>query len=391
MFEKLLKINSDLTPKFPFGFCYDDPGGGDPGGGAGGDPGGNAGAPDDIDSQILQALDPQSTGDGKQDGSKNSQNAEDQNSTITGGDGEGNSPKGKDAVTDWSEEEKKTIEANFKDLPFNEHTKKVFDSYRNATSQLEKLNQSNSNLTTQTAHVNSLLMSGDVEGLQKYAKESLGAELEIPKNDPETRINQYTEHWKTVSESLQPILDEVAALDPNDPNSLNIAYQKFFQGANGIKARLDGQIAGIKSESQMQSLVNKQLQAAGVRPRSGTYNDLSAKAKANLTQIATEDKEALKNYEALKDYFDPKGGELAGLGVSVARAYGSNEETAKFFNAIGKALRIQNDLPNIIARELEKAKANPKPGGESGGSPAGGKPSDFVGTMNKLLSEHMGE
>lgn len=298
-------------------------------------------------------------------------------------------PEGKGAANGWSPDDLTYLTAQgLGNLAYNEETGKLVKSARELRSKFDEVSGSNANAITQSEEMTRAvhaLAAGDVDTFQKV----FGVDLQLDRRTPEKRLEEITQSGTKIQQTLQGLLD--AALAKGDNQGAGAIEQAW----NAIRADLDGQAAVIQREKDKQSLKTELLKEVGKVPdKDSAYKALSQKANTHLATLTQEDKEAPKWFALLEKETKP-GGALAALGLNLARLYGTSIQTARFANAVGKALAIQSQMPQILAAEYKraendfarKAAQGGLGGSTTGGSAQGGAPTNpVIANLQTMMS-----
>lgn len=289
---------------------------------------------------------PQAKGD---EGANGGHVSDDPGTTADGG---LTDPEGKGAENKWSEDDLKWLEAQgHAGVEWSPHLQKIVKSSRELRSEFDRVSGSNANAITQAETMRQAVWkaaNGDVKALQ----EAFGVDLKLDQRTPDVIITEIVKGGEEIQGVLQGILDQFR--EAGNAEGANATIQAW----NAIAAKLDAKVGVIQAEKDRQALKSELRKELGGNPSpKDAYAEMMTKATTNLAALAQEDDKAPMWFKAIEDATKP-GGALAALGVDLNRAYGSNLETARFFNRVGKALVTLETMPQILANERKQAEAD---------------------------------
>lgn len=295
--------------------------------------------------------------------------------------GEAEEQEGAESETEWSKEELKTLEAMKATLPFTPESRTVLKSLRDTRAQLDRVSASNTNAISRSQELEAALHAGDAKALQ-----ALGFDLKLDQRTPDKMIEELEGEFNVLADAMKPVLGELAKLEDGGKalGMVKSAVQKVLN-------RYNDKAAVITREQERQSLKDEVLREAGVKKDApNSYKVLSDKAKSHLQALVQEDPKANENFKLLEKYTS-HGGPLHALGITLARAYGTNMETARMANKLAAGLELIEGKRNVKAiltedrRKQDKDRMKRAPTSKVGGD-SGAPASSGSGIHSRLAS-----
>lgn len=341
----------------------------------------------------------QPASDGKQtdgqaspaEGDASGENTDDQGTTGQP-DGDSTDGEAKGAANGWSEDELKTLKAHgLDDMPFHPSAKKLLDSSRELRAQADRVSASNANAITEAETLRQAVYAA-AHGDPKMLQDIIGNEVNLKSTGPDEVLNEIKGYHSAQRDILQGIITDLEGRGQMD------AAQALLDAGNRVLSFWDKKAQVVMREKERAEDRTRLMKEFGKTSDPGeAYKALSGKAKENLAAITAEDAEAAKYYteieEATKD-----GGPLRAMGITLARAFGSNLHTAKYFIQVGKALHVLKNQPQILndsrkkwEADYERKKALGGPRGSTTGGSSGGKTatdaaiSNLAGSMRAFM------
>jgi hypothetical protein len=273
--------------------------------------------------------------------------------------------EGAEPEKEWSKEELKTLEAMKAKLPFTPESRTVLKSLRDTRAQLDRVSASNTNAISRAQSLEAALYAGDAKALQE-----MGFDLKLDQRKPDDMIKELEADFNAIKETMEPVIRDLAAQDPDVAKKVTKALQK-------VLGRYNDRAATITREQEWQERESKILAKAGVKSEDpNNYKKLSEKAQSNLSALSQEDPEAAKYFKFIESETKPGGG-LHALGLNLARAYGTSLEAARTMNKMAKGLYFEQNMKAILAdkrkaweKDREKRSQTARPGGASAAPPA---------------------
>lgn len=290
----------------------------------------------------------QPTGDGNTgetanptEGDDSGSNTDDQSTTDIQGD-DSNAEDGKGALNTWSEEEQATLKAHGLDgMTFDEKARKLLSSNRELRSQFDRVSASNTNAIEAAENIRRAAYeaaNGDAKALQ----DALGIDLKLNTRGPDDILKELQSHHNDEKVIFQEAISELENAGHKD------LAEVLLNVGNRVLSRWNTKADIINTEKQWGEREKNILAKVGKAPeKSDAYKGMSEKAQNNLAAIATQDPESAKYFKEIEEATKP-GGALAAMGINLARAYGTNLATAKYFNEVGKGLYLSKNQAQIL-------------------------------------------
>lgn len=286
----------------------------------------------------------------------------------------------------WSAEELAELKAHGRDkIPFSADARALLKSSTELRRKFDEVSGSNSNLATRNTELEHALHAGDLKALQ-----GMGFDLKIDQRTPDDHLKEIEEQYNGIKDTFAPLIEQLKAENPAVAQLLTKAAKGLLQGYSR-KAEL------IAREQEKQTWKQEVLQEQGIKPSTdNAYQKLQAKAESHLTALTQQDPDAPKYFAELKQ-LTSQGGPLHALGLSIAKLYGSSQQTAKAANDIAKGLYLAKNMKTILADREKKwekdfvKKSQTGGGGGRGPTPSTSTPSSLGTHMQGRMRAYMGQ
>lgn len=269
-------------------------------------------------------------------------------------------PQGADPKDKWSPEEEAQLKAHKWDtLPFSAEARALLKSNQSLRTEFDRVSGSNASAISEVEGIRTALYAGDAKKLQELT----GVDLKLDQRTPDVMIDELQKEHGRIREVLHRHISKLEAKGRVEEAEM------LFEAGNEILDAYNVRAKVLQDEKTWQDRESKLMKKVGKaeEPQDG-YRRLSEKAQTNLAALTQEDPNAPKYLKTLEDA-TKAGGALRAINVDLARAFGTNLQTARFMLQVAKGLHIAKEMPSILASEKKKWEADHARKKAAGGTP----------------------